>query len=62
MTLPQILARARVFNPEITSLHVEATAYADGDSFLRYEAYVPGEIISGDTPEELLSNIREEAA
>lgn len=60
MTLTQILAQARSFNPEITSLHVEATVYEDGDLFLRYTAHVPGDQIFGDTPDELLVNVREE--
>jgi hypothetical protein len=60
MTFQQLLAQARVYNPEITSLHVEATVYTDGDAYLRYEAHVPGEQISGDTVEELLANIRDE--
>jgi len=58
MTFQQILAQAKAMNPEVTSLHVEATLYADGeDSFLRYEAHMPGEQIFGDTAEELLANI-----
>jgi hypothetical protein len=46
--------------PGITSLHVEATCYADGDAFIRYEAHIPGSSIGGDSEEDLLANVREE--
>jgi hypothetical protein len=60
MTFQQILAQAKAMNPEVTSLHVEATLYADGeDSFLRYELHVPGDRIFGDTADDLLANVLE---
>lgn len=61
MTLDQILEQARGINPEVGCIHIEITKYADGDLFARYEANIPGYIFSGETPEELLSEILSES-
>jgi hypothetical protein len=57
VTNSQLLAQARAFNPEIGSIHVEHTVYADGDEFLHYIAHVPGDQIFGDSPDDLLANV-----
>jgi len=57
MTIHQVLAQANAFNPEITSVHHEETAYIDGEHFLHYIAHVPGDQIFGDSPEDLLANV-----
>jgi hypothetical protein len=59
MTIDQILEQAHAFNPEIISIHREETRYLDGEHFLHYIAYVPGDQIFGDSPEQLLANILE---
>lgn len=60
MTLKQLLAQAMAFNPELGSIHCEMTVFADGDAFMKYVAQGNGHQIFGDSPDELLVNIREE--
>jgi len=61
VTIQQLLAQANSFNPEITSIHREETAYLDGDHYGHYIAHMPGDQIFGDTPEELLANVMAES-
>lgn len=60
MTLKQILAQAMAFNPELGSLHCEMTVFADGEACMQYVAQGNGHQIFGDSPDELLANVRAE--
>lgn len=56
--LHDLLQQCIAINPRIYKVNVTLNAYKDGDTIVNYMALEPGGTHFGDTPEELLEEVK----